>query len=65
LSRAFDEHGHELASKTPPIERVARIYMRDGQEVLDITFQGNERNSLADSMELVCSFFEQLANREE
>ena len=61
MSAAFDAKALELAAHTKLIERVARIYAPWGQEVASITFAGNERGLLTDSMRLIVTFFRSLA----
>jgi hypothetical protein len=61
MSAAFDTKALELAGHTKLIEQVARIYAPWGQEVASITFAGNERGLLADSMRVVVTFFRSLA----
>lgn len=58
-SRVFDQSAFHLA-RHPHIERVARIYTSWGQEVASITFHGNERHRLAESMQAILSFLRQL-----
>jgi hypothetical protein len=59
MSRAFEARAFELAT-APGIDRVAKLYQPYGQEVVAITFNGNERGHLVASLEIVCSFFEEL-----
>jgi hypothetical protein len=61
MSAVFDARALELAGDTKLIEQVVRIYAPWGQEVASITFAGNERGLLADSMRLVVTFFRSLA----
>lgn len=61
MSAAFDTRAHELAEH---VESVARRYMPDGQLVVEVTFQGNERGRLSASMDRICSFFERLHDLE-
>ena len=60
ISREFHFRAFELARHSPRIERVRTIYTQWGQEVAAVTFAGNERNLLAESMQLVVAFFSDL-----
>jgi hypothetical protein len=57
MSTAFDTRAMELAAQEEHIERVSRIYAPWGQEVTSITFAGNERGLLDESMRIVLEFF--------
>ncbi len=63
MSAAFDAHALRLAASTDLIEHVTRVYTPWGKEVATITFAGNERGLLADSMQLIVSFLRSLVAR--
>lgn len=50
-----------LSREIQYVERVSRIYTSWGQQIIEIVFAGSERGLLSDSMELICGFFEALA----
>lgn len=52
----FDTQAFALSSM-PGIEEVSRSYKAWGQEVVVVTFQGNERHLLAPSMAVILDFF--------
>ena len=58
----FAKQAHALAA-SPTIEDVSRLYKPDGREIVALTFRGNERDSLAVSMDRICTFIEQIATR--
>lgn len=59
-SAAFDSAVFTLATKTAFIERIGKFYMPWMQEVVTITFAGNERGLLHHSMCAILAFFESL-----
>lgn len=61
LSKRFDKYASKLAA-SPLIERLAKIYMADGHEVVSIYFRGNEHKSLSASMEAIYQFFHELGD---
>jgi hypothetical protein len=60
VSALFDTQAFRLSAKVGHIEEVARLYASWGKEIASITFAGNERDSLNDSMRLIVAFFHQL-----
>lgn len=56
----FDDEAFCLAAE-PGIERVSRIYQAWGEEIATIDFDGNERGTLDQSMELILGFLEGIA----
>lgn len=60
MSELFDRQALGLA-RNPLIERVERLYTSWGSEVAAITFAGNDRDLLGESMNVVLAFFESLA----
>jgi hypothetical protein len=60
MSAAFDAGAFRLAADTTHIERVSRLYMPWGKEIASITFAGNERDLLNESMHVILTFFRSL-----
>ncbi len=61
-SRAFDRAAFRL-SANPHIEQVARLYSAWGEEITSITFAGNERNLLTESLQAIVNFFRSLQQK--
>lgn len=61
MAEAFNREAFALA-RAPGVERVGRIYQPWGEEITSITFAGNERNSLSQSMGTILRFFATLAD---
>lgn len=59
-TRRFRERAPDLAV-SPCIERVATLYQSDKSEIAAITFAGNDRDLLGESMNVVLAFFRSLA----
>ena len=60
MSAAFDLNAHRLAYHGHLIEEVCRRYTSWGQEVTTITFAGDERDSLPQSLRLILAFLRTL-----
>lgn len=57
------QHAPELPLLSPEIEKVSVLWHVEQREIIDIVFKGSGHGTLADSMGIVCSFFER-GNRE-
>jgi hypothetical protein len=62
MSAAFDAEAFALAANNG-IESVVRAYTAWGKEIASITFAGNERDSLNDSMAMIAAFLQSLRER--
>lgn len=62
MSAAFDAEAFRL-SNAARIEEVSRVYTSWGKEIASITFAGNERDSLNESMALIVAFLQSLGER--
>ena len=60
-SNRFDSLAFELARK-PGIERVYRLYSSWGEEIADISFQGEEYGCLNETMETVMEFLRKITS---
>ncbi len=58
----FQQHAFELA-QAGAIERVCTIYHESGQEISEITFQGNGHGRLQESMDAIFGFYSQLQSK--
>lgn len=61
-SKIFDASAFELA-RHRNVERVERLYTAWGQEIASITFAGNERDRLAESMQAILVFLHELEHQ--
>ncbi len=59
MTYRFEEQAHRLATE-PVIDRVGKIYWKDGKETVTVTFKGNESGLLAESGSAVLGFFRAL-----
>lgn len=48
----------------PLIDRLRLMFLHGRGDIIDINFQGNERGQLAESMGIICEFFERLQEAE-
>lgn len=62
MSTAFDAEAYTLATDER-IEQVSRVYTSWGKEIASITFAGNERDSLNESMTVIVAFLRSLRER--
>lgn len=58
-SREFDHRAFQL-SRRPLMERIGKIYGKDGREITSLTFAGEERDLLAESGALILRFLRSL-----
>lgn len=63
MSAAFNAEALRLSANTARIEQVSRVYTSWGKEIASITFAGNERDSLNESMALIVAFLQSLRER--
>ncbi len=63
MSEAFDRDGaFDLSKRQDVIDQVIRMYTSWGQEIVAITFAGNERRKLDESMQAIISLLRSLAS---
>jgi hypothetical protein len=60
VADSFRRRAPDLAA-SPLIEVVSTLYSKDGNEIAAVTFAGNDRDSLSESMSVILSFFQQAA----
>jgi len=59
MARSFERRAHQLAA-VPEVDRVGKIYWKDGKETVTIDFKGDEAGLLAESSSAILDFFRNL-----